>query len=136
MKKIIHFLLIVLVVFQGVSGVVGGIGLIADPSGKNLEIPIDWLAGSPFSNYLIPGIILLTILGMYPIIIFMGLLKRKYWAFVSTKLIGFVLIIWIATEIIIIGYHAEPPLQLIYGLLGLVIILLVYITNVKSYYLQ
>jgi hypothetical protein len=38
--------------------------------------------------------------------------------------VGAALIIWLAIQIRIIGYHSDPPLQLIYGLLACAIAVL------------
>lgn len=131
-KNYNYYILSILVLFQGASGIVGGTGLIIDPSGELLNIPITWLKGSPFPDYLIPGIILASILGIYPLIAFIGLLRRHDWAVTATRNLGFALIIWIATEIIVIGYQAEPPLQLIYGILGLIILLISYFPKLNA----
>lgn len=128
-----RYILSVLVLFQGLSGIIGGTVLIIDPSGELLGIPIKWLEGSPFPDYLIPGIILASILGIYPLIAFIGLLKRQDWAVTATRNLGFALIIWVTTEIIVIGYQSEPPIQMIYGLLGLVISLISYFPKLNHY---
>jgi len=106
------------------SGIGGGIGLPLDPSGNAMRIPIEWLEGSPFNNYLTPGLILLIVLGIFPLIAVYGLWKRLPWARKVSILIGVALIIWITVEIIIIGYQPDPPLQAIYGPLGVVILIL------------
>jgi len=46
--------------------------------------------------------------------------------------VGVALIIWIGVDIAIIGYHAEPPLQLIYGLLGLAILALALSPSIRD----
>ncbi len=107
---------------QGLSGIAGGIGLVLDPSGSSLQIPLSLLAGSPFENYLLPGLILLTVLGFVPLVAFYGLLQQRAWSWLLAVLVGVALIVWIAVEIAIIGYQADPPLQLIYGALGIVIL--------------
>ena len=107
---------------QGLSGVAGGIGLTFDPSGRSLQLPLNWLVGSSFEDYFLPGLILLTVLGLVPLVAFYGLLQRRPWSCFLAALVGVALLVWIAVEIAIIGYHADPPLQLIYGALGIVIV--------------
>lgn len=51
-------------VFIGLGGVSGGFGLVTEPSGANLGFHVDLLSKSPFSDYLIPGLILLIIIGL------------------------------------------------------------------------
>jgi len=117
-------ILIGVMAFQGLSGLVGGFGLMADPSGASLQIPLEWLEGSPFTDYLIPGIVLFLILGVIPLGVVVGLRKRMRWSRHAAIAVGVALCIWIAVEIAVIGYQADPPLQLIYGIVGIAILLL------------
>ena len=128
------YILLVLVIFQGVSGLLGGIGLISDPTGESLHIPVKWLDNSPFSNYLIPGLILFIVLGFFPVVVFYGLLKKLRWSLFAAFIVGAALIIWIGVEIIIIGYHPQPPLQLIYGVVGFLIFVLVLLPSVRKFH--
>src|SRR6056297_781397 len=124
--------LMILMLFQGLSGLLGGIALVIDPSGELLQMPLSILVGSPFNTFLIPGIILLTILGIFPMIIFYGLLERRIWAWTGALAVGIALIIWIGVEIWMIGYHSEPPLQLAYGALGLILMGLIFLPSVRN----
>jgi hypothetical protein len=124
MKKTFTFsLLIILIIFQGLSGIAGGVGLIYDPTGEAINIPQSWLEGTMFGDYLIPGIILLVVLGIFPLIVSYGLVRKKEWGAQAAIFIGAALIIWIAVEIIVVGYKSDPPLQMIYGILGVLILL-------------
>jgi hypothetical protein len=107
-----------------------------DPSGESLSIPIEWLEGSFFDNYAIPGIILFFVLGIVPLVTFFGLLRERYWAWLTALIIGIALIIWIIVEILVIGYKTQPPLQLIYGITGILIIIISVLPGVKKYYKQ
>ena len=127
-------LLVILIFFQGVSGIAGGIGLILDPSGESLAIPVSWLDGSPFGSYLIPGLVLFFVLGIFPLVVSYGLMKKLRHSWFASLLIAFALIIWIGVEILIIGYQAKPPLQLIYGSLGIILLLLSFLPSVRKYY--
>jgi hypothetical protein len=121
LKNMTRVILIISIIFQGFSGVLGGVLLLFDPTGKILNLPIEFLADTPFSNYFIPGLILFTALGISPLIVSYGLIKRKSWSKLYSIIVGIILLIWIAVEIIMIGYKTEPPLQLIYGVVGLII---------------
>ena len=128
------YLLTGAILVQGLSGVAGGIGLVLDPSGQSLGIPSSWLAGSPFADYLIPGLILLVVLGIVPLAVLYGLWTRQYWGWLGALLVGLALLIWIGVEILIIGYQPQPPLQLIYGVLGVVIVVLTLAPRVREYF--
>lgn len=116
-----YYILIGAVAVQGISGLVGGIGLVADPSGDALRMPLSLLEDTPFRDYLIPGLILLVALGMCPLAIAWALWNRRPWAWMGSFMVGIALTIWITVQILLIGYQTEPPLQLLYGALGLVI---------------
>jgi len=109
------------------------VGLIIDPTGESLQIPIEWLHNSPFNDYLIPGLILLIILGIYPFIVFYGLWKKLSWSWYAALILGIALLIWIGVEILVIGYQANPPLQLIYGLVGFFILVFVLLSSVRKF---
>jgi len=133
-KPLCIYFLIVLMIFQGLSGLGGGIGLIMDPSGETLQIPLNWLQGSPFSDFLIPGIVLLVVLGIFPLIVSYALISKHKWSWLASLIVGIALIIWIIVEIIIIGYQPKPPLQLIYGLAGIFMVIVVLIPGVRRHY--
>ncbi|MBA7716268.1 hypothetical protein ES703_125337 [subsurface metagenome] len=51
----------VLQVFIGLGAVGGGLALVLEPTGSYLGIPLELLKSSPFSTYLVPGIVLLMV---------------------------------------------------------------------------
>ena len=126
-------LLMAALVFQGLSAIAGGYGLVSDPTGRALGIPSDWLQGSPFADYLIPGLILLLVLGLFPLVVVYGLWARNAWSWRAALLVGVALVGWIVVEILIIGYVSHPPLQLVYGLLGIIILLLTLVPSVRQW---
>ena len=65
-KPIRLYLLVLLLAFQSLGGLFGGISLVAFPSGAIMQMPLSMLEGSPFSDFLSPGLILLLILGIFP----------------------------------------------------------------------
>lgn len=128
------YIFLMLIIFQGLSGLIGGIGLVVDPTGKILQISIGWLKNSPFNDYLVPGLILLTALGFFPFVVIYGLVKKINWGWYSALLLGMMLIIWIGVELLIIGYQAQPPLQLIYGSVGILILVLALLPSIQGFY--
>lgn len=118
------WLLVAGLVFQGLSGLFGGGALMWDPTGALLQMPLDLLKGSPFATYHIPGLILFTVLGIGPLVVAVGLWRHQRWAWYGVVAVSGGLLIWIAVQIWMVGYHAEPPLQLIYGALGVALLIL------------
>lgn len=129
-KSFSLYLMMALMLFQGLSGLFGGFALIADPTGALLSMPVSLLEGSPFDNFFIPGFILLTILGIFPVVVFYGIWMQADWAWTGALFVSAALITWIGVEILMVGYHDDPPLQLVYGLLGLILLGLVMLPSV------
>jgi len=115
-------LLFASILVQGLSGVAGGLGLASDPSGARVGLHLAWLEGTPFTDYLVPGVILCFVLGVFPLVVAWGLWVRRSWAWYGSLIVGMSLAIWIVVEILMIGYKPAPPLQVIYGLLSLLIL--------------
>lgn len=129
------YLLLFLLAIQGISGVYGGANLVFDPTGESLEMPVTYLSESPFTDYFIPGFILLTILGIYPLIVVYHFWKRNRQAWFGSVIVGIALVIWILVEILMIGYQSGPPLQVLFGLVGVLIVAFTFLPSVKKYYL-
>jgi uncharacterized membrane protein len=92
-------------------------------NGEILPLPVTALAGSPFTDYFVPGAILFTILGLGPLGTAVLAWRRHPVAPFLTFAVGAALLIWLIVEIAIIGYSNEPPLQPIYLGLGIMITL-------------
>lgn len=118
----VYYFLIGLVFFQGISGLYGGSILVFDPTGENMKLPLHLLEGTPFEDYLFPGILLLLILGIFPTVVAYGLWRRYSWSWTGAFIVSLALIIWIGVQISMIGYRVQPPLQAIYGVLGIIIL--------------
>ena len=110
-------------VVLSIGALAGGLILIIAPRGEILPLPLSALAGSPFDTYFVPGLILFGVLGFGPLVASRLAWLRHPLAPTAAFIVGAGLLIWVAVEIAIIGYSNEPPLQAIYGLLGVVIVL-------------
>ena len=141
-------ILIFLHVFLAVGAIFGGLGLIVPSKGNNsyLELPISYLENSPFSSFLIPGILLFAVLGVFPLLIVyylfsrrpfklgdsLNIFKDKHWSWGFSLYIGFALIIWITVQVyflqLVVGFH------LFYMALGLLILITTLWPNVQRHY--
>jgi hypothetical protein len=109
----------VLQIFIGIGAIPAGIVLIANPSGAGLGMSSDWLAGSPFPNFLIPGIVLLAVNGFGSLAGALLTFRRSLVAGLVAIGLGVFLIAWIIIQVIILG----PPihwLQSLYFVLGII----------------
>ncbi len=140
------YVLLSLLLFQGVSGLGGGIVLMIKPDGSLIHMPVSILHGSVFSNFLIPGVILFLVLGVYPVFTFSIMLAKPKWKFLQqlniyqdrfvgwsfSLFIGLGLIIWMQVESMVIGYGAF--IQAMYSIVGLLILVFTLMPGVMKYF--
>jgi len=100
--KIVNRLLFVLHVFVGLGAIGGGMMAILNSQGPG-GMSIDALKNSPFSNFLIPGIILFTVIGLGNVFSSVSILfKSKYQAYISS-VFSWALVIWIVVQCIMLN---------------------------------
>jgi hypothetical protein len=109
-------LLIGLLAFNGIGAVSGGIGLIRGGMG----LPLRLLEGTPFSDYMTPGLILALIVGTSSLAAAIAVWKRAETAGLVSIVAGAVLLGWIVTEFVMIPSAWIP--QLLFFLIALVIL--------------
>jgi hypothetical protein len=114
---------LVLEVLLSIGALGGGLVLTVAPKGEIMPLPLTALAGSPFDTYFVPGLILFGVLGLGPLVAAGLAWLRHPLAPAATFVVAGALLIWVIVEVAIIGYSNEPPLQAIYGFLGLAILL-------------
>jgi hypothetical protein len=122
--------------FLAVTALFGGLNLVRDPTGASIDlvIPVDLshLAGTPFADYLIPGVVLVVCLGLYPLVVLYGQVTRSPWAWVASGAMAVILLGWLAVEVALIGYIS--PLQPAYGVFGLALIALLAAPTVRAHF--
>lgn len=119
--KIIYRILFALHIIVGVGGMAGGLACITNPQAP-LGAPVEILKNSPFSDFLIPGIILFGIIGIGNLIGALAiLLKSKFQGYISS-VFTWALIIWIVVQCIMLnGVAALHVIFFIIGLVGAVL---------------
>jgi hypothetical protein len=140
-------ILICLLLFLGLSAFGGGALLIISPSGKLLGgLPLSILDHSPFSDFLIPGIILFLVLGLSPCLLAGALIKKPdnrfaehfnffkdmYWGWSYSIYIAFALIIWIQVETIVV--QSVGWLQTFYMLYAIPVIFVALLPQIRTLY--
>ena len=116
-KKHLGTILGIVQVFVGVGAVPAGIILILDPSGAGVGQSLEALEGSPFPNYLIPGVVLLLVNGIGSLTGGVLTFTRHQRASLVAIGLGAFLIAWIVVQVLSLG----PPLhwlQVMYFVLG------------------
>lgn len=102
-RPILIHLLTALMLFESIGAIYGGASLLFNPK----FMPIETIANSPFSSFLIPGLVLLIFLGIYPLLIVYAiyanprwkfLTVHKNWAWTHTIYYCIITLIWIAIQ--------------------------------------
>jgi len=89
----------VLQVLIGLGAVGGGLALILDPSGSSLGLPLEILKSSPFSTFLVPGIILLIVNGFGSLVGATASFTKYRCAGDIAMALGLFLVAWIMLQI-------------------------------------
>jgi hypothetical protein len=106
-------ILVALALFGALSSIIGAVlGVAADGGG----VPLEHLAGSPFSSYVVPGVILGVVVGGTQLTAAIALLARHRLALLLSAVAGFGMLIWIFAELAIIQQYSW--LQAAYFSLG------------------
>lgn len=92
--------------------------LVKDPSGSALGTPLSLLEGSPFTDFLIPGIFLLVVNGIGSMFgAGLSFTKKRYAQEIAIVL-GTILVAWIVIQVVII--RSFSWLHIFYFFLGVV----------------
>jgi len=146
-RPLILWPLLFFLLFLGIGGLYGGIAMLADPAGDLIGLA-HILPELPVSDFTMPGLFLLIVMGIAPLVLIFGLLARPerawidrvflwsghHWAWTGTLALGVILAIWLIYQAFVIGF--EEPIQYITAADGFLIILLVLLPNVRSYYVS
>ena len=138
--------LIVLHLLLGLGAVASGGMLMAAPDGHLMQMPLSMLEHSPFSDFLIPGAILFTLLGVYPLCVAYGLWKRPgwrwpdvinpfkriHWSWAGSLAAGVIGVIWIVVEVIML--RSFVFLQGLYLVWDIVLVVLTLLPEVRRHY--
>lgn len=139
-------ILIFLLVFIGVAALISGPMLFLAPDGHLMQWSVNMLKETPFSNFLIPGIILFLFNGVFPVLVSYGLLrqpawrwpeainifKKYHWSWTASWAAGVIILIWILVETLLLGYISV--LQPLITVIGIAIITLTLLPNIRRRY--
>ncbi len=104
-------------IFASLSAIAGGLALIAG----TITFPSEWLTNSFFSDYVVPGVILATVVGGSQFIALLSSFGRRDLYLLATAVAGGVLMGWIIGEMVIVGSSDAVMFgyQLVYFIVGL-----------------
>jgi len=144
-KPAIVYLLQVLLFFLSANALAGGMLLIISPSGELMGMSKSFLYNSPFSNFLIPGLLLVIFVGIIPGIAFiehsrkipklpldkLNIYKNRQRSWTFSVYSGLIAIFWIATQQLLTEYFIIQPVIL---LLAFFILVICFSPNVLYFY--
>jgi len=127
MYKINKIASIILLLFNLIGAFYGGINLIINPNGSSIQLSLDLLKHTPFNDYLIPGVILLSANGLFCAFVLLKVLKnsRTYGRLIIAQ--GIILTGWIIIQILLI--RTIFALHFILGGVGIFLIILGWFQN-------
>ena len=120
-NRMVAGMLIGLTIFGALSSFLGAFLAI---SLNGAGVPLEHLAGSPFSSYLVPGLILGGVVGGTQLAAAVTLLTKRRIALLLSAVAGFGMLIWIFVELAIIRQYSW--LQAAYFALGVLELSLVF----------
>jgi hypothetical protein len=121
---------IVLVVIEaliGLGAIGGGIAILTNAFNFDQWLPVAWLAGTPFSDYTIPGLLLLIVVGGGMLLATTTVFVQREWAVLLSAAMGLVMIGFEGFEVAIIDRYPQAVVpstvvqQVLMSGLGLVI---------------
>jgi hypothetical protein len=91
-----------------------------------MMLPPDFLQGSPFNTYLIPGLLLSVIIGGVHVAAFILLIRHHRQAPLATAAAGFSMLIWIFVQTVFVPFSVLQAVYFAAGLaeLGFLLLLL------------
>ena len=116
--------------FVAVTSLAGGLALMLGAMIPDLSTvitpPAEYLEGSPFTSYLVPGLVLALVLGGVHAIAFGLLLRRRPSALFAAAAAGYAALIWIFVQMMVIPFSFLQAVYFMAGAveLGLVLLLL------------
>jgi hypothetical protein len=120
-SKLVARTLAALGVFGALSAFGGAVlGVVMNGAG----VPLEYLAGSPFTSYLVPGLVLGLVVGGTQLAAAIALLRNWRKSLLLAAVAGFGMIIWIFVELAVIKQYSW--LQAVYFTLGVLELILVF----------
>lgn len=110
--------LVVLQTLMGLAAVASGPALVVT---NGLGMPPEWMEGSPFGSYIVPGLVLLAV-GVVNMAGALAALRRHRWGGPLSATVGLLWVGWFAVQVTVVGLVSWQ--QPVYFLVGLLILAL------------
>jgi hypothetical protein len=124
--KKIRIILAAIEAFIGLGAAGGGLAILTGAFDQ--WFPVTWLQGTPFNDYLVPGLVLLIVVGGGMLLAAITLFSRREFALLFSAAMGLVMIGWEIIEVLIIDRYEQAVIpstivqQVLFTALGLIIV--------------
>ena len=112
-------------IFLGIGATISGTLMLSDPFGSE-ALPLYMLDNTPFTNFVIPGLILFSLLGVYPLVVAYCLWrllgwrwpdainpwKQRHWSWAAALSTGIIVLIWITVQMLMLPRLLLPAWRL------------------------
>ena len=89
--------------FVAIGALVGGSLFMLGPDGHLMGMPVSLLSRSPFSSFLIPGLLLFSAIGIGPLAAAIVTYRRPTIAPLAAALVGLILMGWVTIEMVMLA---------------------------------
>lgn len=86
----------------GAAAIYAGISFITTPDGSGMQMPVSWLDKTPFADYFVPGLILVTVNGLLPLAVILLALTGSRLAALGMIASGVLLFGWLSIQLAMI----------------------------------
>jgi hypothetical protein len=145
--NMVRSIFLIILGFLALGALGGGIILIISPAGELIGLPLSEFNNLPFDSFLIPGIILFSVLGVIPSLLIVALLKKPeskiaerinlfndmHWSWTFSIYNAIALIVWIHLQLIFLQAKVHW-LQTFYMLYAVLIIIIALLPKIRSIY--
>lgn len=139
--------LILVLLFLALGGFSGGIPMLTDPANGGYLQFAELLPQLPISNFVLPGLFLFIVMGLFPLLLTYALIarpawngvnrffqwSRHYWAWTVTLILVLIIAIWLAVEGWLLGWW---PITYATAVIGFLILLFAMMPSVRKFYTE
>ncbi len=137
--------LIFVLLFLALGGFSGGIPMLTDPANGGYLQFAELLPQLPVSDFILPGLFLLVVMGLFPLLLTYALIARPawhgvdrffqwskhYWAWTATLFLVVIIAVWLADEGWILGWW---PITYATATIGFLMLLFAMMPAVRKFY--
>jgi hypothetical protein len=98
-RPVLPWLLVAVLGQLSARALAGGVALVVAPSGAIVGLPTAPLEGTPFADFLVPGVVLVVAFGLVPAAVCYAVYAARAWAWTGAVGVGVALVAWVAVEL-------------------------------------